>query len=346
MNSLLEKIRELYSGGLTKKQGIIFIVVIVMITIIVFLWIFYFRSGSANKDHSIPNQYSGTIGSEIEKTSIASENITENQEGVNPGQQYPKAPNVNTGSPVKQIDLPEIPKNIPKEASDNPGPMDGTIAKIKEEYKNAPNYNVIVGFLEPIKEIADGKRAWNSLFRMEAEEFLGKRKAREIEAEIKRINGNKEEKIRRMTFANLDEVINAINKDTEKYVQKGAINGFLDHSKQVVDDRYPWTDSVKEIGEIELEKAWVDQVDNKVKLIKEQKARNFRSVHYKSLDQLILAIKEDTKNFEQTFAVGMFLDYLKEQYNSRALTEASVTSGSDLMDDYHLNELKKFVNKK
>lgn len=165
-------------------------------------------------------------------------------------------------------------------------------------------------------------------------------------AKITRANGNKEEKIRKLSFNTLDEVISAIHKDTEKYIEKGAINGFLDHTREVSANKYPWSQSAKEMGEIDLEKAWVDQVDARIHPIKEVRARKFQSVHYKSFNDLLAAIKEDTKEFEQKAAVNMFLDYMEKLYNEHSLTAEDIDGGGNLLEDYHLQELKKFANHK
>jgi hypothetical protein len=349
LKQLKQKFGEFYTDGLTRNQKILAGVALVLLATGILLWIFSPGTSApvsstsqslvtGQEDSTAPNgQSAKNISSNPSSDSwIGAENPTPVAKPANGGQ--------NPDNPVRQIDLPSLRYDPNPEANTPPGPMDGFIAQLKEDYKNSPDYDLIVGYLSPLKDIGDGRRAWNDLFRQSAVEFFGGKKAREIEAEINRLNGNKEARIRNSHYNSLDEVSAAVQKDTENYIEKGAINGFLDHAKEAADSKYPWNSIVAELGEIDLEKAWVDQVDNQVRQKKEAKARNFQAVRYANLSQLITAIKEDTKTYEQIFARDMFLDYLYDQYKNHKLTEAVILSGSNLLEEYHLEALKKFIN--
>jgi len=347
LKQIRQKLVELYSGGLSRNQKILAGGVLVFFIITIFIWI-----NSRNIPQDKPDPGSGLAGSAVpdsqtkgpaNSANLKSEPV-ENPKPMENGGQIDN-PNLDAGgNPVRQIELPPVRRTSIQNENASPGPMDGTIARLKEKYKNSPNYNLITGYLVPLKEIADGRRAWNDWFRQSAIELFGKKQGQEIEAEIKQINGNKEEKISNLRFDTLDEVSAAVKKDTANYIEKVAINGFLDQAKASSDGKYPWTDTMVGAGEYNLEKAWVNQVDARVRPVKEAKARNFQAVHYATMDQLIAAIKEDTKNYEQTAARDMFLDYIRDIYHQHKLTEPDVSSGGDLLDNYHLTELEKFVN--
>jgi len=350
LKQIREKLKEIYVGGLSKNQRILAFVILGLLAANILLW--FLKLKSQPKITGVPDNSSNaslepnyTTPGNSQNTSSGSGSLPATDSGAT--SLFEKTDNANEdgGNPVKQIQLPPVRHNTGLNAEAAPGPMDGTIAKIKEDYKNSPKYDLIIGYLAPLKEIADGRRAWNDWFRQSAVELLGEKKGREVEAEIKRLNGNKDERIRKMSFNTLDEVSAAVKKDTENYIEKGAIDGFLDQAKVSSDGKYPWTETMVGAGEYNLEKAWVDQVDARVRAVKEAKARKFQALNYTSLDRLITAIKEDTKNYEQAIARDMFLDYIREIYRQRKLTEPDVLSGGDLLEEYHLEALKRFVNK-
>lgn len=349
LKQIKQKLVEAYAGGLSRSQKILAGVALVLVMTGVVLWIFSLKNPApvpppsqspvaGQENSAAPNEQSAgnTVSGQSPDGWVGAEGPVPAAEPATGDQE--------TANPVRQIQLPDVRYDPINNTGAPPGPMDRTIAQLKEDYKSSPDYNLIVGYLDPLKEIGDGRRAWNDMFRQSAVEFFGKKKAREIEAEINRLNGNKEERIRNSHYNSLDEVTAAVQKDTENYIEKAAINGFLDQAKSSSDGKYPWTNSMVGYGEFELEKAWVDQVDIQVRQAKETKAHNFQAVHYASLSQLIAAIKEDTKNYEQIIARDGFLGYLNEQYQNRKLSESDVESGGDLLEDYHLSELKKFIN--
>lgn len=180
-----EKLREFYLIGLTKNQRILAFGILALLIINIILWLFSFKKEPENTrtGEAVPNR-----NVSIEKS--AQEPSTHNT--TNPsfprdseqGNSQPSLPEINNNEKENYPPLPKIPDPISQKEEDAaPGPMDNEIANIKEEYKNNPNYNVILGYLSPLKEIADGKRAWNELFRLKAEELFGAKKAREIESE-------------------------------------------------------------------------------------------------------------------------------------------------------------------
>jgi len=356
LKQIKQQFGEWYADGLSRNQKILAGVVLGLLAVGVFLWIFNFGAWENASERENPpaqeNKNGGMndSGQEGRPTTVKQGYSTATGWIGNPAPVPTSQPtgndsNQDNSNPVRQIQLPEIPTNTNRNASPAPGPLDPTIARLKANYQNSPKYNLIVGYLAPLKDIGDGRRAWTDWFRQSAVDLFGKKQAQEIEAEINRLNGNKEARIRNSHYDTLDEVSAAVQKDTASYIEKAAINGFLDQAKISSAGKYPWTETMVGAGEYNLEQAWVDQVDAKVRATKEAKARQFLAANYPSLDALITAIKQDTQNYEQIPARDMFLDYIKQIYGEHKLTEPDVLSGGGLLDDYHLAALKKFVNK-
>ncbi len=359
MKKLFSKLKEIYLKGLSVEQLIMLAVIIFIFFLSILFYLILNSKNSAfknnltknsseknisepeqkksdNKNSSVKkldNHYSNTnvhsliFGSEEEAGAIENDTQIEN---------------------TTDYSLPEIPEDISnenfyREEDLSPSPMDGFIEKIKEEHKNDSKYSLIVDYLKPLKEVAKGRRAWSKYMKINAQKFFDEKKIREIEKEINRINGNKEQKIKSSNYGTLDEVFSAIKNDTALYIEKPAIDGFLEHTKDIAEDRGPWSPTVAELGDVNLEEAWVDQLDSKISSLKNQKAKKFRAVSYKNLNQLIAAIKEDTKNYKEFLARDQFLDYVKILFEEKNPSGKNlIDSGVNLLEQYHLDALKTF----
>lgn len=339
------KIKELYEHGLTEKQRALALVAVLFVVLVIAIWIYNLAFGPQNDDSgtSIKNsEISQNKTSDTPDGSSIAGSVNDNQ--TNPAFVFPKTETNKNVNPVTQ--LPPIPDtDYQAQQAQLPGPMDSTFAKIKEEHKDDPKIVLINGFLFYYKQVADGKRAWNSIYHDRAIEYLGENKARELENEIKRISGDKDSAIRKRNFQSFDELTNAIKKDTDPYIEKVAINQYLEHVQDIAADRYPMDDGSISLGEMNLEKAWIDQIYAKIRIIKDKKAQAFRAHTYKTIEELVGAIKNDTKKFKEIVARDAYLDYVLTLAKNKALTEAVVSSGGYLLENYHLEALSKFVNK-
>jgi hypothetical protein len=341
-----EKIKEIYERGLSEKQRALLILTGVLIVLATTLWIFNLFFAPKGKD-VLESQKNDNV---TERSAINSDNgqkdnlDKEDSAQTNPTFVFPKAPNQKNDNPVPQ--LPVIPNTkYQSQPTQSPGPMDRTFNELKAEHKDDPKITLINGFLFYYKQVADGKRAWNDLYRAKSEEFFGKDKATELENEVKRITGDKNLTISNRKFDSFTAIANAIKKETGDYVEKVAINQYLDHINDIMADRYPANDEAINLGEMNLEKAWVDQIYAKVRDMKEKKARVFRARNYKNIEELISAIKNDTKNFKDSVARDAYLSYVLELTKNNALSADVIGSGGYLLENYHLEALSKFINK-
>jgi len=348
---IIRKLKEIYLHGLTKNQRIAAACALILFLFTSAIWIFNLVFNSVIDESQISSQNTPYINSEY---AVLSESSSDK---INAGYYYSN--NSNTNNPVPTIPklgantpaenqatlLPEQPNhNSAYSVAAAPGPLDNYLQKIKEEHKDDPKYPLISGYMVYLKQIADGKRAWTDYHKAKAIEYFGSQKGAEIENQIIAVNGNKEEKIRNTQYKNLDDLFSAIKKDTDQYTEKTAINGFLDHVKEVSLDKSPWNEAIKGTGEVDLEKAWVEQIDAKIRSLKEKKAKKFNSRSYKNIGDLIAAIKNDTINYDQKTARDAFLNYIEELSKKNSLSQDAIDSGVYLLEDYQLEKLKGFIN--
>jgi len=353
VKQIRQKLKEFYICGLSKDQKILAIVAFILIGIVGSLWLF--NALFNHKKNQKANTANSSLDSKADKA--GEESFTYQIKNINSDSGKADSPypafltprlaedNLNTNS--VDIPLPPIPNynNQHQESASPNSPIDGLISKIKQDYEYDPGYPLIKDYLITLKNIGDGKKAWNDFYRNKSVELLGKKRALEIETELNKINGNKEKKIKQSHYSTLDDLLDAIRKNISQYIDKSAIEMFLNYVKETSEDKHPWTEATKGLGEIQLEKAWIEQIDSKIRPLKEGKERKFKSVAYKSLEDVIVAIKEDTKNFSQTYAREMFLGRVEELSKKKSLNEEDIGGGGNLFDDYHLEAIKKFANK-
>lgn len=351
MGLLSRKIKKIFDRGLSKKQTAVFVAVIISL-LVYDLYLFSLVSvqkkkisvgrGVTNlKKNS--NQNAKMAG---ESTNINDNKFSHNEEdsgasifGLAPKREKGLEESERKNLSTEQLPVPE---NIVEEA-DLVGPLDGYLAEIKKDYENNPKAPMIEGYLDSVKKIADGRKAWTAFYEYKGEDFLGKNKMKEIKAEIEKVNGGKEAKIRKLKFTTFDSLEVAIKEDTKNYIDRNAIISFLDSAKKIYNDEGPWSDAIKSFGAVLLETAWVDQIDLKISQVKEAEAAKFRAVKFKNIDQLIDAIKKDTEHYGNVEAREAFLAKIKElSQSSRPADENVINSGKFLLDKYHLEAIKRF----
>lgn len=351
MNLLSRKIKKIFDRGLNRRQAVVFVAVI--ISLLVYDLYLFFLVSVQEKKVLVGSGVTNLKKNSNQNAKMAGENknINDNKfshidedSGASIFGLAPKKEKGSEESERKNLSTEQlpIPENVVEEA-DSVGPLDGYLSEIKKEYKSSPNAYLIEGYLDSVKKIADGRKAWTAFYEYKGEDFLGKNKMKEIKAEIEKVNGGKEAKIRKLKFATFDSLEAAIKEDTKNYIDRNAIISFLDSAKKIYNDEGPWSDAIKSFGAVLLETAWVDQIDLKISQVKEVEAAKFRAAKFKNIDQLVDAIRKDTEHYGNVEAREVFLAKIKElSQSSRPADGNVIDSGKFLLDKYHLEEIKKF----
>ena len=246
------------------------------------------------------------------------------------------------GTTQENLNDPNREKQVLEYMQKSPGKMDGYLRDIQKAYVKDPKYPLINDYLVVLKDVFDGKRAWTGAYQGKSWEFFGEKKAKEIAQKVKEANQNKEERIKEANFANIDSLSSAIRQDTKNYLEKAAIEGFLNHMKEIADYKYPLSEAYITQGEFFLEQAWINQVYKVLASGRKERSAAFLARKFNTIEELEEAIKKDTENYKEKFLRDQWLSIMKEAYRNHL--DPNIMDGAELaFESYHIEAIKKFL---
>jgi len=216
-------------------------------------------------------------------------------------------------------------------------PIDGLTDRIREEKKDHPDYIAIESFLEYAREAASDKRPWTEAAKSRAGEYIEDYWIVELDKQIKNIKG-----VRKVgyfsSYSSINDLTAAIKEDTKEYIDSAAINSFLDHVKNISDNKGPWTEGVAGRGYLLLEEYWVNEIALKVYEVKGfNKDRSDMSTY-----ALVNEIGRNTTEYPNRAEILEYLNYVRRVVDSNGgdWNPESLEAGyAVFLDTYWLDQI-------